>query len=306
MKSQFLTVKWGKSIIPYKGILVKHLPPRKENFTLLQPQKPIPSPEIDLTEGFAFSNDGRYHVQYTGQFLCLSKEELDLLCQGNLTQYPQRSHQEKVEEIEIYVEKVVSKKFKKAADSLELAKSVKCLRNKKCIPQPKFEGNKRNDQFGVTSDLHRELCSPEGYPKVIKAAEKKPSLYMQWFGSQKNIDCVKKVYQKCLEGLQNNTVTYNFNPKECDDDTVIAYTYPDSSEVFLCPPYDKLPKYSNDKDEDSKQQTLVHEWSHAFGNTDDHEYSRGPCEKLAKESPDKAANNADNYGYFFCDAFNET
>ena len=312
MGSQFLTVKWGNSIIPYKGILVKRLPPRKESFTLLQPQKPVSSPEIDLTEGFAFSNIGRYHVQYTGQLLCLSKEEVDLYCQGNLTQYSQISHQKKVErEYEIFVEKVNCKNLKlEAADPLELAKSVKCLRNKKCTPQPNFVGA-RNDQIGVTSALHKELCSPKGYPKVIKAVEENHLLYMHWFGSQTCMKRVKKVYQDCLKNLQDKTVTYNFTDprKKCNSETpstVVAYTSRGSDTVCLCPLYDDLPKYSDVDTADSKQQTLVHEWSHAFSNTKDYEYSQESCQDLAKESPDKAANNADNYGYFFCDAFNET
>ncbi len=49
---------------------------------------------------------------------------------------------------------------------------------------------------------------------------------------------------------------------------------------------------------DSMFQTLVHELTHMLVGTDDHEYGVNSCLALAKSSPYKAKDNADNWGYF--------
>jgi hypothetical protein len=49
---------------------------------------------------------------------------------------------------------------------------------------------------------------------------------------------------------------------------------------------------------DSMFQTLVHELSHLIIESEDHEYGVDPCLELARNSPYKAKENADNFGYF--------
>ena len=50
--------------------------------------------------------------------------------------------------------------------------------------------------------------------------------------------------------------------------------------------------------EDSKFQTLVHECSHLFLHTNDHDYGVADCRYLALSDPPLAKNNADSWGYF--------
>lgn len=49
--------------------------------------------------------------------------------------------------------------------------------------------------------------------------------------------------------------------------------------------------------------TLLHEASHAVGNTEDLEYGPAYCKRLAQHSPAQARRNADNYG-FYIESFN--
>jgi hypothetical protein len=49
---------------------------------------------------------------------------------------------------------------------------------------------------------------------------------------------------------------------------------------------------------DSQFQTFVHEITHMLMDTDDIEYGQKSCRLLAKQSPYRAKNNADNWGYF--------
>ncbi|NOH93057.1 hypothetical protein F0229_10875 [Vibrio sp. AIC-3] len=49
---------------------------------------------------------------------------------------------------------------------------------------------------------------------------------------------------------------------------------------------------------DSKLGTLAHEFSHAYGRTNDSAYGHRDCLNLAKRNPDSAIQNADNYQYY--------
>ena len=77
MRSRFLTVSLGTlGIIPYQGVLVKRLPPKRENFTCLKPNETVSSPEIDMTKSYNLSHAGMCTVKYTRPLFYLTKEEI--------------------------------------------------------------------------------------------------------------------------------------------------------------------------------------------------------------------------------------
>ena len=80
-----------------------------------------------------------------------------------------------------------------------------------------------------------------------------------------------------------------------------AYSQFGSNEVFLCKCYIEANEKSIALDKDSKQQTLVHEWTHVYTNTYDVDRAYGTegCITLAENDADETTNNADNYGYTF-------
>ena len=163
-------------------------------------------------------------------------------------------------------------------------------------------GTSNEQEKNATKTLHHEVC--RAYPQVIDAVDSNPAKYQQWFGdpTPDRKAKVKEVYEKCHKGLMHNTVACYFRGPDCDDDTY-GYSQYGSNVVFLCELYIKANEKSTESDKDSKQQTLVHEWTHVYANTDDVDYTYGTenCIKMAKNDPDKATNNADNYGYFYCD-----
>ena len=149
-----------------------------------------------------------------------------------------------------------------------------------------------------TLEAHKKLCAG-----VVKAKSKvgNTAEYKTWFGTYTTAraEKVKNVYKKMKAKLRRKTVTYyNYGP-ECESD-MYAYTYRGfGTTVYLCKIYYdyKIPCIG---DEYTKESSLVHEWSHTFGYTDDHAYHVGECQSLAKSSPDEAVENADSIRFFYC------
>ena len=188
---------------------------------------------------------------------------------------------------------------------LQITGIIKYKLGKKDVPAGPgiiFDGNYSVQERNDTEALHHEVCN--AYPQVIDVVDNNPDKYQQWFGSP-NPDCiakVKKVYEKCYRGLMENTVTYYFRGRGCDI-RIYAHSHYGINKLVLCELYIKANEKSTALDKDSKQQTLVHEWSHIYADTDDVDLTYGTedCIKMAKNDPDKATNNAENYGYFYCD-----
>ena len=173
-------------------------------------------------------------------------------------------------------------------------------------PRPGFFGG-TEEQYSCTQQLLEELKDPtRGYPKVIEAVHPTNPLYQKWFGEydEKRAEKVRKVYQACYEGLVgDNEIRYAFNIKVTDGlfKTVYGYYDPSQNEIGFSECYNNIPEREAN---DSKLQGLVHNLSHAYGNTIDIK-TKGSgvknCLEMAKDRPDAAVKNADSYGYFYCD-----
>lgn len=121
------------------------------------------------------------------------------------------------------------------------------------------------------------------------------SLYDDWFGTfdQARYDKVSGHYASINTLLETEDVTYDFNGASCQP-SYFAYTYSGSRTVWLCAQYLSAPQIGTD----CKFGTLIHEWSHAVADTDDHAYGETNAGNLADTDPDKATDNADNHEYF--------
>jgi hypothetical protein len=69
--------------------------------------------------------------------------------------------------------------------------------------------------------------------------------------------------------------------------------------IFLSPTYFSTTPKGGEVNE--KLNTILHEITHKVLDTIDHEYGEDDCLELAKKSPRKAAENADNYGYLLAE-----
>uniref|UniRef100_A0A1X7TB92 Lysine-specific metallo-endopeptidase domain-containing protein n=1 Tax=Amphimedon queenslandica TaxID=400682 RepID=A0A1X7TB92_AMPQE len=111
---------------------------------------------------------------------------------------------------------------------------------------------------------------------------------------------IKAIYQKTRDGISSKDCIYYNNGPRCKANSY-AYTQKTSTTVYLCNLYYGDPTDCS-KTGESKEGTLLHEWSHAYGLIQDVAYGRNNCKNLAKDSPRCAIVNADNYGYYYCDA----
>ena len=139
---------------------------------------------------------------------------------------------------------------------------------------------------------------------VLNNAPKKTTSprYVTWFGSadEKRQKTVTEGFQKIYDAFENKNISFDCGTCKADTsmyDSTYAYVYPDSQyQVYLCGAFWS----SKTEGTDSQAGTLVHEVSHftAVAGTDDHAYGQEDAKALAKNTPEKAVNNAENYDYF--------
>ncbi|HEY1217503.1 MAG: M35 family metallopeptidase [Bryobacteraceae bacterium] len=135
--------------------------------------------------------------------------------------------------------------------------------------------------------------------------------FRTWFGAS-NRTLIRGNYGKILAGIQTGIMLI----KDVDpaNDNVFGYVYPngpnDPPRVYLCGAFwrsgkvtwksvgvHKIKKDGRDA-ADNALGVILHELSHLFVGTDDHEYGQTDCKQLAISDPALAAMNADNYEYY--------
>jgi len=103
--------------------------------------------------------------------------------------------------------------------------------------------------------------------------------------------------KKCLE---KDKVTFKKWELTDDDDFVYedtyAYVYAGEEEnnIYLGGAF----WVANKEGLDSKAGTIVHELSHLLHDTEDHHYGPAESKSSAKDDPETATTNADNYAHF--------
>lgn len=161
--------------------------------------------------------------------------------------------------------------------------------NKKSALEPKHH----------STALLKELGS---FPKVIEAVDDFPVLYEKWFGDPgiARKDEVKCIYRKCSKLLQEQNIQLKISIPEGD-----SYGCADlkKCEIVVPPSCKPVPKGSDDNI--SIKQILVHLLVRMLGDPSCSLYGAKECRYLAKSKPDQATQNADNYGYFYCDVIRE-
>jgi uncharacterized Zn-binding protein involved in type VI secretion len=140
----------------------------------------------------------------------------------------------------------------------------------------------------------------------LKAKDAKTkALAKKWFGddSDATLQQMQTRVEKSIAKLDSFTDD-NFVPAEAGQEDCFAYVYPNKNDkLYLGDDFWSAPATGPD----SKAGTLIHETSHynSVGGTDDvtmadgsTAYGKASCEKLAKENPAGAKNNADSFEYF--------
>ena len=280
MMTPFLTVRdeTGEKL-KYEGLMAKYVSnPTCGDFVVIHSRGSVSS-IIDLNEAYNIEK-GNYTIEYTGSIEYIA---------GSI----------ELKKLEDLNEQEMAGACRGITIEVKYAKMLK----KKDGDKTGFK-NGTEAQRKITQQLLEELKDPnQGYQKVIQAVNIESDLYEKWFGeyAEERVEKVKQVYQACHDGLmKKNNIIYVF---DANIPRAFAYTQPMDDDVFeigFTSDYDKAPEKESD---DSKLQTLVHELSHVYGNTDDVKKAYGvkKCLNFAKTQPDDAVKNADSYGYFYCD-----
>lgn len=301
LASNFLSVKTsGGQALSYEGVHIRRAPVSIRSFIRIGAGETLTMPAIDLTEAYTFPYDGKYTVSYVRPLVYKTVEEMASF------QYMHKSNEREHLIAQVaYAVVEVSESFSLQGPRY---KEFMTLHNRENslgsimddCPDADF-ANDVQDQQKATQSIHKGLC--DGLAKALAAVDSNDDLFKTWFDKDgKHKDKAKDVYQKVSTGLTSGkTVKYEFmgDGGYCKiKEGVWGYSWyigikPDPK-VYLCTHY-----YSGSSRE--KMLTLVHEWTHVFGNTHDHGDSGSEeyCKGLAKNDPAKAIDNAENYAYFY-------
>ncbi|XP_011406447.1 PREDICTED: uncharacterized protein LOC105314155 isoform X1 [Amphimedon queenslandica] len=283
--SEFVSVSLNGRPLEYEGIYIHRLPPTKDEFVLLKAGEST-SATVQITDIFSIDTDGLYTVQYSRPLQYLSVSEMSAMSIDQLRELFAQ------EFVQIHLEDT-SLLLKPKKEEIKVDYTV----HLEACGSARFVGNNQNY---ATLHAHQHLCS-----SLLKAETKVGygiPISAKWFGaySYHRTAVAKNVYQKIRYGITTKTVTYYNNGPQCRPNSY-AYTYKGSTTVYLCPVYYRDQILCSTTGE-SKEGTLVHEWSHAFGYTDDIVYGRPNSLNLARYHPDNAVRNAESYCYHYCDA----
>ena len=289
--SPFVAVYQEGHLVQYEGLIGYRLSPRKQDFQLLKAGQSI-SATVQISDAFTFSSDGLYSIYYAKPLKFIMQDQLNL--QAGIG----KIHEAKVSEfVFIYLEDTRS--LIRPAKP-EAAKPDETVYIASCSSASYIGGTK--SQKDDTTEAHKLLCN-----KLQKAKDDvgNNSLTIEWFGAYNShrADTVESVYLNTKNYLTRNVVTYDFTNGlvTCAAKNWMAYTSHGSKTVYLCGPhgYDGATKLCSTT-EISKEDTLVHEWTHASVGTKDYKYGTDKCKQLAKDDPAKAIDNADNYAFHYC------
>ncbi len=304
--SAFLTIKQGDKVIRYEGIHIRRLPVTSHEYVFLPIGSTVVSPVIAVSKAYKFPRDGLYTIEYTGTIHILSPDSMHdedqtsintkfgVQCFGTILASVQVlvKHSNNIEMLQRDEESVsVAAQLsmtEKEFDETATAYSTKCK-------APWFIGGTKEQQQQTTL-VHQSLCYT--YPMIINAIETNHIKFKKWFGTATNKRVVS-VYSTILRGLSRDKVVYSYKGSHCVPNG-LAYTMYGTRTVYICPAYHEMELYCNPP-YTAMEDSLVHEWTHAYSNTIDFVYGVEASQKLAKMFPNQAINNADNYAYFYCD-----
>ena len=276
--SQFIAVYHKGRTLKYEGILIHRDPPTKDEYILLKAGQKV-SATVQINKAFTLINDGGYTVEYIRPLMVLDEMQMPIEVNAKTATY---IHLENARYLSL--------------PSQEEVQSEGSVTIESCT-EATFVGGTSSQRTDILN-AHKKLCTEF---KDSKKNVSNNDFYKTWFGTYTDARAtkVKGIIDKCVDGLTNKAVTYTINPSNCQSNWN-AYTYKGGTKVYLCPAYNNYQVYCKSNGDPTKEGILAHEWSHAFGYTDDNAYGAAANKALAKSDPDKAVNNADTYEYWYC------
>jgi hypothetical protein len=279
--------------VPYDGILVKRGRPTKASFLRLEAGSSRRS-VIDLSKAYKIRSAGEYKVQADTYILVL-----DSLWQGDEPPAFENIPFEKViSQVASFVVEFGGEERWTIGEFNRLPfaqrEALRSIATHRTLPTgavaPQFNGGTPAQQ-GLVLQAHSAA-----YGLTMRALGwlRNDDRYEYWFGSftGSRFAAVLDVFSRIKAGFESTPFLYDLTGSDCRCD-MLAHTTPGGTTIWVCGLFFKttVPLAG----------VLLHEHSHASGNTEDNPRfggSQDGAHRLARLFPDEAISNANSYEYF--------
>jgi len=271
----------------YIGILTKRHPVLTD-FVTLQPGQSIKT-TVDLFQGYYFPSAGVYSIVVdTSIRVHLGELEVNAINEHGFSDFGWQQ--------------LTSNTVSVGVVAPPAAPYWGPLSNDSLVGGPTPRANCNADQAAQirTSGSNAVLASQQGSRYLPASCSSSLSYYIRWFGQ-----CDSSRFSKVKTDLAAITNGLNANyPVDCAGSSctanTYAYVYPSDTThtVYVCGYFWRVP--TRNCVLDSQPGTLIHEMSH-FNNvasTSDVTYGITNCENLARNNPNQAVRNADNFCFY--------
>jgi len=256
--------------VTYIGPKVHYAGPYLDDYVLL-PSNTTITTEIRLSDSYDFSQLGDYSVVF-------DVDVLDYEIESGFNSLP-------------HDRQLLSPYEKITSNSLQITITIPLLPEKKVSVYPCSEDEIQQIKAGFeAAQIESQQCV-----NTINQGDS-TAHYRRWFGApnQNRFITVRDNIHIIHQSFLNTEFLY-----ECDEyEGVYAYVYPSdmTHTIYYCDLYWVVPVAGGF---DTKAGTVYHEASHFddIARTDDLVYGVTGCEELARNSPNDAILNADNYAY---------
>lgn len=285
----YLSVERNGEHVPYDGKLVSRGDPPAVAYIIIGPGEKLKEP-VDISEAYAIDRVGDYTITLKASFLDA------FTVSGNAKQPPRKrqnfqSHRLPPASVKF---KVVEGREAKLTEGQAARKASKLA--DVSAKAPSFSSGTATEQAETTiAHNNAQFFAALAVQQLNTTTASTNTLYQTWFGAfdQDRYDTVAKIFRDISNTLLTEQVTYDLSESGCESGWN-AYTYHNVRTVYICNGFWTLPQIGID----CKFSTILHEWSHASGDTDDYEYGDANCQNLAVNNPDDAIDNADTYENF--------
>ena len=300
VNGDFLTLRRDNETIGYDGKLIKRGDPSPESYVTIMPGERLME-TLDISTAYPIHEPG----DYIATFKCLLNDVFIVAGNNKEATRSRKNHEpHRFDSQSVHFKVVAGGKPK--LTSGELARqATQLVKNGPNVKGPNFmgwTGAEQDDtpQYVIDTQIahnYAQHFAALSASQLQGTTGSTNALYAEWFGAfdKARYDTVLKHYTD-ISNMLNSEVTYEFDftsGSKCKGD-MFAYTYYGLRTIWLCDKYLNAPQFGKD----CKFGVLIHEWSHAFSDTNDNAYGQTACRDLATTDTNKAINNADSHEYF--------
>lgn len=258
--SDMFQLKKENSVVKYIGKIARFAPVTQEEFRKIESNDSI-NIVVDLSKHYMMIDSGKYSVQFDSQILFKTENNF----KNGLTDY----------------EKIDSR-----SNTLEFSENT--IRDIDSY----INAESKSNGFNRCSESQNEILEDAYERAEENSIVRSDAVHKLWFGTGSK-ERVKTVIEATEEMLPDSK-----GDCSCTDPGLYGYVYPNDKThtIYVCGAFWNQP----DTGKNTKAATIVHEATHFYdvGGTKDHVYGYEQSKKLARTSPQKAIECAENYTWY--------